>query len=470
VLAIFTGCNFAPKYQRPPLPVSNQYPLESTNTDAVATASTEWQSYFADERLRSLITEALQQNRDLRIAVSRVEEARSYYRVTRADLLPTIYAGGDYTRGRTPADLSITGRPLTASEYRIGFSTSAWEVDFWGRIRNLKAAALENFLATDAARRAFTISLVADIADTYLRIRELDERIGIARETTATRQESFRIYSRRYEEGSTSRFDLTQVETLLMQAQVLTAELEQSRATAANFLTQLVGAPGLVPAEKTFEDANVLQPLRVGLPSDLLHQRPDIVAAEHQLRAAHANIGAARAAFFPRVVLVGAAGTATAEFEDLFNGAQRAWSFGPSISVPIFDYGRNRGNLSLAEARKVGAVADYEKRIQVAFREVADALAGQKWLSDQVRILRQTVAVQSERARLAKLQYDNGTVTFLEVLDAQRGLLDVQQQFIEARRALLSSGVQLYAALGGGEQGTNDQKLITKNSKPSERD
>lgn len=439
------------------------YPSDTTEETAPASAMVGWRDYFADENLRAIIEQALQHNRDLRSAVFRVAEARAIHGIQRADQLPTIVAGADGGRARIPADLSLTGKEQTSSAYLVGLGSTSWEVDFWGRVRNLKEAALENYLATDAARRAVTIALIADAADSYLRLRELEERIALARKTIATREESLRIFKRRYEEGATSRLDLTQVETLLWQAQSLGAQLEQERAVAANFLTFLAGSPvTLLPAQDRLTDVGMLHPLRAGLPSELLTNRPDIAAAEHQLRAAHANISAARAAFFPRVTLIGALGTASADLEGLFATGSLAWRYGPSISVPIFDAGRNRNNLSLTEARRHLAVAEYEKTVQRAFREVADALAAQRWLEEQVRIQQATLDVQIERTRLATLRYDNGTARFLEVLDAQRDLLSAEQQLVQTRRGLLSSRVRLYSALGGGARGSDVESMTTE--------
>jgi len=298
------ACSLAPSHETPSLPVAATYPADtraesSAPSPGPAASDIAWRDYFADASLQALIAQALQSNRDLRSAVLRVAEARAFYGIQRADQFPTLVASIDGSRARIPAGLSPTGQSQITSQYQAGVGVAAWELDFWGRVRNLKAAALETYLATDEARRAFTVSLVAQVADGYLALRELDERIAIARDTIVSREESFRIFSRRYEVGAIARMDLVQVETLLHQAQTLAAQLEQVRAAQAHALTLLVGAPLLpLPAGARFDDGEVLHDLRVGLPSDLLLQRPDIVAAEHQLRAAQANIGAARAAFF----------------------------------------------------------------------------------------------------------------------------------------------------------------------------
>ena len=444
------GCaSMAPPYAPPPLPVAAQYP--ETDPAGAHAADIAWQAYFADARLQALIAQALASNRDIRIAALRVEEARAAYGIQRAEQFPTIALGASGSRARVPGDLSVTGRPMTSAQYQTGLNVSAWELDFWGRVRSLKDSALQTLLASDEARRAVGVALVAQVANGYLGLRELDERVALARATVDSRAESLRIFTRRFEVGSISKLDLTQVETLLSQALSLSAQLEQARAVQAHALAQLVGGPvDLTPDTRRFDDASVLQPLHAGLPSALLTQRPDLMAAEHQLRAAQANIGAARAAFFPTISLTAAYGTASAELSGLFDSGSGAWNFAPRLVLPIFDAGRIRANMDLAEVRRDVAVANYEKSVQGAFREVADALSNRRWLALQVDIGKTTLAAQSERARLAKLRYDNGAAPYLEVLDAQRDLLTVEQQLVQTRRALLFSQVSLYAALGGG--------------------
>lgn len=457
VLAV-TGCSLAPRHETPPLPVASAYPADTgsqpgATSDGPIAPEIAWRNYFADPHLQALIAQALENGRDLRSAVLRVEEARAAYGIQRADQFPTIAAGINGSRARTPADLSMSGQAQISSQYQVGVGLAAWELDFWGRVRNLKDAALETYLATDEARRAATVGLIAQVADTYLALRELDERIALARQTIASREESFRIFSRRYEVGAIARIELVQVETLLHQAQTLAAQLEQARAAQAHALALLAGTPlSPLPEDAHFDDGAVLHDLRVGLPSNLLLQRPDIVAAEHQLRAAHAHIGAARAAFFPRITLTGSFGTASAELNGLFDSGSRAWSFLPSLTLPIFDGGRNRAGLDLAEVRRDLAVVNYEKTVQTAFREVADALSARHWLAAQVRLAQATLVAQVERARLTRMRYDNGSAPYFEVLDAQRDLLAAEQQLVQTRRALLSSRVSLYAALGGGSQ------------------
>jgi len=454
--AALAGCaSMAPPYQAPPLPVAAVYPADATGpvqAHAQPAAAVAWRDYFSDPALRELIELALRNNRDLRLATLRVEEARAGYRIQRASQLPAFGLDAQGARSRVPGDLNVSGQSVVGGDYEVGLGMAAWELDFWGRVRSLKAAALETWLATDAARQAATVNLIAAVADGYVGLREIDERLRLARQTIASREESLRIFTRRLDVGATSRLELTQVQTLLTQAQALGAQLERERAAQAHALALLVGAPVDLDALPPLDPAvaRALPALRAGLPSDLLLDRPDIVAAEHKLRAANANIGAARAAFFPRVALTGSLGSASAELDGLFDAGSRAWMFVPTISLPIFNGGRNRANLDLAQVRRDMAVAEYERTVQGAFRDVADALSAQHWLAEQVRILQATVDAQTERARLAGLRYDNGAAAFLEVLDAQRDLLTAQQQLVQARGALLSSRIRLYAALGGG--------------------
>lgn len=462
----------APDYQRPALPVRDAYapaaaPIDAPQTrDAAAAASPaalDWHDYFADAALRGLIEQGLDTNRDLRMAAARVAQAQAAYRIQGADLWPTVVASAGETGSRVPGDLNLTGRPVIGSQYQAGLGLSVWELDFWGRLRSLREAALDDYLATEAAQRAVAQGLVAQIAQTYLALRDLDERITLMQRTVDSRAESLRIFRRREAVGSASKLELTEVTTLWQQARALQTQLEQDRATQFDALQLLVGRPIQLPSEPGhMTDGELMHELDPGLPSALLENRPDIAAAEFQLKAAHANIGAARAAFFPQITLTGSVGTASAELSGLFKGGSLAWSFTPSLTLPLFDAGRLRGNLALSEARRVEAVAQYEKTVQAAFRDVADALAARRWLAEQVAILQDTEAAQAERLRLAKLRYDNGATAFLEVLDAQRDLLAIEQQVVQSRRALLASRVSLYIALGGG-----GDALVTGRARPT---
>jgi multidrug efflux system outer membrane protein len=409
-----------------------------------------WREFFTDVRLQELIVQALENNRDLRIAIERVEEARGLYGIQRADRLPGISAGAMGGRTQIPSDLSPTGSAMTSDIY-LATLFSTWELDFWGRVRSLTAAAMESYLATEEARRAIVISLVAQVANTYLLEQELDERIAIAQQTLATRGDSYRIARRRYEVGYASKLDAVQAETLLNQARADLTVLMRQRDQNRNALTLLVGVP-IVAFETqplSMIGPGFVREISSGLPSDLLINRPDIMAAEHRLKAANANIGAARAAFFPRIMLTGSLGTVSTDLSGLFGSGSGLWSFAPILTLPIFDGGRNRANLEVSEARRNLAVADYERTIQVAFREVADALAERRWLTEQLAAQQATLAAQTERTRLAGLRYQNGAAPYLEVLDAERDRFAAEQALVQVRRALIGSSVNLYAALGG---------------------
>ncbi|RKO41604.1 efflux transporter outer membrane subunit [Burkholderia mallei] len=449
--AAVSGClSLAPDYARKPPPVPAAYPAYPGEPGAGSRTLEQlgWRAYFVDPRLQALIETALANNRDLRIAAQRVEQARAAYGIRRADQYPTIAANAAYLRFREPGGLLLPS-PIIGELYSASLSEVQWEIDFWGRVRSLKAAELDTFLASDASRRAVTVSLIGQVADAYLALCAYDERLALTNETIASRRDSLRIFRRRYEEGAISKLDLTQSEILLQQAQTLGSQLQQARDVQQHALDLLVGTNAAARTPASLDDASIAPDLAPGLPSELLANRPDVVAAEYQLRAAHANIGAARAAFFPRIALTSSIGTGSTELHNLFASGTAAWNFIPNLSVPIFDAGRNIGNLKLANARRDEALAQYEKTIQTAFRDVADALAARHWLADQVRIAQETLATQAERARLAKLRYDSGAARFLEVLDAQRDLLNAQQQLVQTRRALLASRVALYAALGG---------------------
>lgn len=455
---LLVGCaSMAPPYAQPALPVSPTFDAvsgaEAPAQEGTNAALVNWQAYFTDPALQTVIGMALAHNRDLRRAALRVEEARAAFNIQRSERWPTLAVQGSGDRSRVPGSLSPTGSSLVGSQYQLGVGVASWEIDFWGAVQSRSDAALQSYLATDAARRATVLSLVGQVANVYLGLRELDERLALARQTIDTRQESVRIFTRRVDVGATSRLALTQVQTLLTQAQALASQLEQARAAQAHTLTLLVGAPvALERTDRPLGAEGFGTQLAVGLPSDRLLNRPDILAAEHQLRAANANIGATRAAYFPRVALTGALGTASNELDGLLGSGSQAWSFGPRIALPLFDGGRRDANLAVTRTRQALAVAAYEQSIQNAFRDVADALSNQRWLGEQLGLAQAALDVQTERARLSQLRYDSGATSYLDVLDAQRDLLTTQQQRVQVRRALLSSQVALYSALGGGSR------------------
>lgn len=446
-----SACSLAPPYVQPDLPVARQYgPSVRDDIREPSAASISWRDFIGDAQLREVIALALADNGDLRIATARLQETGALYRIQRSQLAPSVDAVATGNRGRTPADLSITGASVTSASYQAVLSVG-WEIDFWGRLSSLQAAARETFLASAYAREAVATTLIAEVANTALRERELDERIAVALRTIDNRSESFRIVRRRFEIGAGSKLDVTQAETLLAQAQTELEALRQTRAENHDALTLLVGAPaGVAPQTTLLENTEIDTAIPAGLPSDLLQRRPDVVAAEHRLRAAHADIGAARAAFFPNISLTGAFGTASSQLDGLFKAGSMTWNFAPTISLPIFNQGRNRANLDVSEARRNLALAEYQQAVQRAFRDVADALAQRAGISAQIATTLRTLDALTERARLADLRYTNGRSAYLEVLEAQRDLFATQQALVQLRRAYLSSGISLYSALGGG--------------------
>lgn len=475
---LLAGCaSMAPPHERPAVPLPAQFDAAPAGTGASAAnaanaAALAWRDYFGDPALQALIAQALAANHDLRSAVLRVQEAQAAYGVQRSARWPTLGLSAEASRSRTPADLSLAGRAVTADRLQAGVGISSWEIDFWGRIASLDEAALQSFLATDAARRATTVALIAQVADTYLAVRELDERLLLAQDSASSQRESLRIFTRRFEVGSASRLELTQVQTLRAQADALVVQLQQQRAQQGHALDLLLAGPAALPpmpAPAQIQAAWQLPALAADLPSELLLQRPDIAAAEHQLRAANAQIGAARAAFFPSIRLTAFGGTASDALEGLFKGSGRAWSFAPSLSLPLFDAGRNQSNLDLAQVRRELAVVQYEQAVQSAFREVADALAARRWQAEQLQVHSEALEVQRERARLSRLAYDNGASAFLDVLDAERTLISAHQQLAQTRRALLASQVALYRALGGGSQQLPDTPLLSRSEPATPR-
>ncbi len=461
MMLLLAGCSMQPDYVRPTLPTASTYPADvQTGVAGRPAVEIGWRAFFGDPRLQALIATALENNRDLRAAVARIAEARAQYRIQRADQLPSVEATGSATRSRTPIGSAgigttpgaPTGAAVTANRYSITAQVPSFELDFWGRVRSLTEAARASYLSTAAAQRAFRISLIGDVATAYLVDRELGERIELAQRTLRARQEGLEIAKLRLDAGVTSALDYRQTETLLTQAQTELAALQRQRAQNRNALEVLIGGmlPADLPPPMPLEQQGISDRIAPGLPSDLLTNRPDIIAAEEQLRAANANIGAARAAFFPQISLTGLLGFASSELGSLFGEDGLTWSFGPNLALPIFDAGRNRANLSLAEARRDIAVADYERTVQTAFREVADALAGRRWLAEQLQAQERALAAQRDRAELARLRYRNGVANYLEVLDAERELFAAEQQLVQARRELLANAVSLYAALGGG--------------------
>ena len=467
------ACSLVPTYERPAAPVTATWP-DSAGAQiegGIAAADLPWQQFVHDAQLRELIAMAIENNRDLRVAVQNIEQARAQYQIRSADQFPTVGASASGTRS-APNPMQALGGPSVSSNYTVGIGVAGWELDFFGRVTALKDVALANYLATEEARKAAQISLIAAVSSTWLQLKTDTELLLLTERTLGTREQSLRLTRLRFDNGASSALDMRLAESLAANAQATRAQQQRLRAQDINLLTLLVGQPiperlvPPVPAVVTAEAPRDLtqataavQPaaelptfaeVPAGLPSDLLLRRPDIRAAEQQLIGANANIGAARANFFPRISLTGSLGRVSGDLDGLFSAANRAWSFGPSISLPIFDMGRNQANLEAARAGREIAVAQYEKSIQSAFREVADALAGRATLADQLSALQAQAAAERDRFRLADLRYRNGIANYLDLLDAQRSLFAIEQALAQVRLAQRANEVQLYKALGGG--------------------
>lgn len=408
-----------------------------------------WKRFYVDQELRRLITAALEHNRDLRQALLRVDEVRASHDIQSAESYPKINAGGQFARARTPADLSVSGSPQVKGQHEMFVGLSSWEIDLWGRVRSLNEAALQNYLATEAGQRATQAALIHQVAKSYVAARGLDARLALARKSMWSREQSLHIFNRRVEVGAMSRYALSQAKTLLYQAQMMGLQLEQQRTLLDNALEQLTGQP-LKVSQFDFDNSSLLLPLPESVPADIVVNRPDIVAAEHSLKSAQANVSVARAAFLPRIMLMGRAGTASAQLDGLFALGSDAWQFTPSITLPIFDGGALQANYNLQSIRQNMAVVEYEKRIETAMREVRDAIASRSSFVAQEHVLQEQFNGLSERNRLAHMRFDNGASPYLEVLDAERDMLNAEQQLLQGRENLLLAQIDLYKAVGGG--------------------
>lgn len=441
--ALLAGCTLIPKYERPAAPVADSFPYPAASSGTPAT-QLGWQDFFADETLRGLVRTALANNRDLRVAVLNVEQARAQVDVARASLFPTVNAAFNYTR--QPATPST---PHTL--YTAGLAVSAWEIDLFGRIRSQTEAASAQYLGSEEGRKAAQMALVSSVANTWLALVADDELLAITQDTLKTREESLRLTRLRFENGVASEIDSRQAETLYESARAANAALRRQRAVDLDSLALLLGQP--VPADlrtPAGTSAVSFPDLPAGVPSEVLTARPDVRQAEQQLIAANANIGAARAAFFPHISLTAQAGSASTALSGLFKSGTWGVTFAPTVALTVFDAGRNSANLRSADVQRDIAVAQYEKAVQSAFKEVADALAGRANFGEQVDAQRRAIDADQARLKLAQLRYDNGVASYLDLLDAQRTLYADQQVYVQAKLAQLQNQVQLYKALGGG--------------------
>lgn len=460
-LAVATACTtMAPDYVRPDVNdiVAETYAgIAATTPDETAVARLGWSEFFADERLKAFIKSGLEKNRDLRVAILTVEQVRARYDVQWAEMLPNIAGSGSFTRSRTNEYLSMTGKAMTTNNFQLGVS-AAYEVDLWGRVRSMTDQALEQWLSAAENERSVRLSLVAEIALQYYTIQLANERLSLSEKSLLTTQVWYNLMKDLFEKGTITEIDLASAEAQYQAMISSTEQLRENKKQAENALALLCGETELpnlrnVPA-LPIESANLLKPLDAGIPSFVLVLRPDVLAAERTLRAANANIGAARAAFFPSISLTGTAGVASVELDDLFTGAARTWSFVPSVNVPIFDYftGSLEAQLDVAELQKEIEIANYEKAIQTAFREVADELVIQKSIDRRIAASEAALKAQARRYELTSANYrgGDGVVGYTDVLLAQNDLFSAQQTLVQTRFAKIASMISLYKALGGG--------------------
>ncbi|WP_221899485.1 efflux transporter outer membrane subunit [Pseudomonas sediminis] len=446
------GCSLAPTYERPAAPVAADWQV--ANANGTRAQALDWQTFIVDADLRRAVDTALNNNRSLRQALLDIEAARAQYRIQRADRLPSINANATGNRQRLPADQSQTGRSEVASVYQVGLGLAEYEVDLFGRVRNLSEAALETYLATEEATRATQISLIAEVIQAYLTRDGALRRQVLVEQTLESRLASLELVSKRREVGAATALDYQEAVGLAEQAKAERESTELQLRQADNALALLLGTPdaGQFLPSTPRDELMVLQDIAPGTSSELIERRPDILASEHRLKARNADIGAARAAFFPRITLTGSVGSSSTELSGLFEGGSRAWSFAPTLSLPIFAGGRNRANLDLAEVRQDAAVANYEGTIQTAFREVADALAATDTLRRE-ETARRALAESSRAAEaLAEARYRGGVDDHLRYLDAQRSSFNDQTTLIQISTDRQLALADLFRALGGGWQ------------------
>ncbi|MBN1472118.1 MAG: efflux transporter outer membrane subunit [Syntrophaceae bacterium] len=463
IIFVLAGCTMAPQYSRPDAPVPSEWPngpaYQETKTNPAVPAAVElpWREFIIDERLRNVIEIALHNNRDLRLAALNVERARAYYGIQRAELFPSVNGVGSMYKERTPADLSSGGSAYTAERYDVNLGIASWEIDFFGRIRGLKDKALEEYLATDQARRSAQIMVISSTAQGYLALAADREALQLVSKTLENQEATYDLIRKRCNAGIASDLDLRRVQSQVDSARGDVARYTQQVAQDENALNLLAGSPvfkELLPTDLK----SVIPPREIsaGLLSDVLLSRPDVMAAEHQLKAANANIGAARAAFFPRIALTASAGTASADLSGLFKSGSGTWMFSPQIVMPIFD-ARTWSAYEVTKIEKEISIAEYEKAIQTAFREVADALAERGTINQRVAAQQSLVDANTEIYRLSELRYMKGVDSYLSVLDAQRSLRIAQQVLIMLRFAQTSNLITLYKTLGGGENKQTDK-------------
>lgn len=449
VLIVVSGCSFIPEYKRPDAPVEKKF--SGSNTEESNQKPPLWSDYFGDADLEALIDLAMKNNRDVRIAAQNIVSMRAMYGIQKAAQLPTVSAGGSFNRSLTASSLSQTQDPLYATQYQVSLGISSWELDFWGRIESMKQMAQEAYFSTIQGQRSTYLSLVTQISQSYLLQSELEQRIQIAEGTLKIRSEGLRIARRRFEVGVGTKIDVTQTEILHNQALLELANLRKQSAQNMNALVLLVGTsfPSIKIKPLNEIEQYFQKEIPAGLPSDLILNRPDILSSEHMLKMANANIGAARAAYFPRISLTAGFGQVSSDLGNLFKGDEQLWNFSPSVNIPIFTGGRLDATLDKAKSQRDSAIATYEKTIQTAFKEVSDVLADKYWTHEQLKIQKNTLAAQTERSEIAQARYKKGSSSYFEVLDAERERFTVEQSIVQLRRSYLTTSVTLFSTLGG---------------------
>jgi len=455
---LLTGCSLEPVYRQPAAPVATAFPSGPSYTALTPTAADvskiSWQEFFTDPKLKAVIAMSLTSNRDLRVAIANIEAARAQYHIERSYLFPTVDAGGSATYSQQQV-ASASGKPVTGPterEYTTSVGVTSYELDFFGRIRSLTHAELELYLATEEAQKTTHITIVADVAADYLTLNADMAQLTRSRADLASSQESLTIARGRLQAGVDSQLDVSEADSVVQQARASVAQYVTQVATDKNALDLEVGATvplELLPEGKS-DQVMVMQTLPVGLDSTVLLTRPDVLEAEHTLKAANAQIGAARAAFFPTILQTGSGGTESVGLSHLFTGAAAVWSFAPTISVPIFDGGFNRATLAYDKAERNVDIAEYEKAIQTAFSEVANALARRGTIDEEMSADQALVDASATSFKIATAQYERGSNTYLNVLDAQRTLYSAQQTLISIRLTRAANLVTLYKTLGGG--------------------
>jgi len=446
----------APKYNRPGAPIPGHWPGGAAYRGTAATTKPSdvmqlrRREFFRDKKLQRVIAIALRNNRDLRLAALNAERARAMYNIQRAELLPVLNGVASGSKQRMPSDLSGVGKPMTVKQYGANLGVNAWEIDLFGRIRSLSDAALQEYFATEQARRGAQILLVSGVASAYLALAADRENLKLAETTLKTQQAAYDLVKRRLDRGLVPELDLYRAQTQVDAARTDLARYTQLAAQDVNALNLLAGTP--VPDDLLPEELGAISPLKdisPGVSSQVLLRRPDILQAENRLQAANANIGAARAAFFPRISLTTSIGTGSDELSGLFASGSKAWSFAPQIVMPIFD-SRTWSALTVTEVEKKSAATQYEKAIQTAFREVSDALAVRGTVDQQIAAQESLVRAADEIYRLSNARYTKGIDSYLSVLDAQKYLYAAQQGLVALRLGRLTNQVRLYAVLGGG--------------------